>query len=75
MSLVAGDILGTLFTYEVMTAFVEAGFLGVLLFGWNRVSPKLHFTATCLLPWCYFICIMDSNSKYLDATSNWVSYV
>ncbi len=50
MSLVAGDILGTLFTYEVMTAFfVEAGFLGVLLFGWNRVSPKLHFTATCLV--------------------------
>ena len=50
MSLVAGDILGTLFTYEVMTAFfVEAGFLGVLLFGWNRVSPKLHFTATVWL--------------------------
>lgn len=50
MSLVAGDILGTLFTYEVMTAFfVEAGFLGVLLFGWNKVSPRLHFTATCLV--------------------------
>lgn len=50
VGLLTGDILGTLFTYEVMTAFfVEAGFLGILLFGWNRVSPKLHFTATCLV--------------------------
>ncbi len=46
----AGDILGSLFTYEVMTAFfVEAGFLGVMLFGWNKVSKRLHFTATLLV--------------------------
>ena len=33
-----------------MTAFfVEAGFLGVMLFGWNKVGEKLHFTSTCLV--------------------------
>lgn len=45
-----GGVLGALFTYEVMTAFfIEAGFLGVMLFGWNRVSPKLHYAATLLV--------------------------
>lgn len=42
-----GNVLGPLFSYEVLTAFfLEAGFLGVMLFGWNRVGRKLHFTAT-----------------------------
>lgn len=46
----AGSVLGPLFTYEVLTAFfLEAGFLGVMLFGWNRVGPKLHFFATCMV--------------------------
>lgn len=45
-----GDVLGALFTYEVLTAFfIEAGFLGVMLFGWNRVGPKLHYFATLLV--------------------------
>lgn len=45
-----GGVLGGLFTYEVMTAFfIEAGFLGVMLFGWNKVTPKLHFCATLLV--------------------------
>lgn len=45
-----GGVLGSLFTYEVMTAFfIEAGFLGVMLFGWERVSPKLHYLATILV--------------------------
>lgn len=44
-----GNVLGVLFTYEVLTAFfIEAGFLGVMFFGWNRVSPRLHFVATLL---------------------------
>jgi len=43
-------ILGPLLAYEVLTAFfLEAGFLGVMLFGLNRVGPKLHFTATLLV--------------------------
>lgn len=46
----AGGVLGSLFTYEVLTAFfIEAGFLGVMLFGWNKVGPKLHYLATLLV--------------------------
>ncbi|HIK74802.1 MAG TPA: cytochrome ubiquinol oxidase subunit I, partial [Alcanivorax sp.] len=43
----AGSITGPLLAYEVLTAFfLEAGFLGVMLFGWNRVGPGLHFFST-----------------------------
>ncbi len=46
----SGGITGPLLTYEVLTAFfLEAGFLGVMLFGWNRVGPGLHFMATALV--------------------------
>jgi len=47
---VAGSINGPLLTYEVLTAFfLEAGFLGVMLFGWERVSPRAHFFATLMV--------------------------
>ncbi len=43
-------VLGPLLGYEVLTAFfLEAGFLGVMLFGMERVGPRLHFLATCLV--------------------------
>ena len=43
----AGPIIGPLMTYEVLTAFfMEAGFLGVMLFGMGRVSKSLHVVAT-----------------------------
>ena len=42
-----GNIAGPLLGYEVMTAFfLEAGFLGVMLFGHGKVSEKVHFIAT-----------------------------
>ncbi len=42
-----GPVLGPLMGYEVLSAFfLEAGFLGVMLFGRERVGPKLHFLAT-----------------------------
>src|SRR4051794_6135584 len=42
-----GPVIGPLMAYEVMTAFfLEAGFLGVMLFGLKRVGPRLHFAAT-----------------------------
>jgi cytochrome d ubiquinol oxidase subunit I len=45
-----GNVLGPLLGYEVLTAFfLEASFLGVMLFGWNRVSPKMHFAATIIV--------------------------
>ncbi len=46
----AGPIIGPLMGYEVLTAFfLEAGFLGVMLFGLTRVGPKLHFLATLMV--------------------------
>jgi cytochrome d ubiquinol oxidase subunit I len=45
-----GPVLGPLLSYETLTAFfLEAGFLGIMLFGLERVGPKLHFAATCLV--------------------------
>jgi cytochrome bd ubiquinol oxidase subunit I len=45
-----GSVLGPLLGYEVLTAFfLEASFLGIMLFGWDRVSPKMHFAATCIV--------------------------
>jgi cytochrome d ubiquinol oxidase subunit I len=50
LSIRAGNILGPLLSYEVLTAFfLEASFLGVMLFGWKRVSPRVHFFATCMV--------------------------
>ena len=46
-SIATGNILGPLLSYEVLTAFfLEAGFLGIMLFGWNRVSDRIHFIST-----------------------------
>jgi cytochrome d ubiquinol oxidase subunit I len=45
-----GNITGPLLGYEVLTAFfLEASFLGIMLFGWNRVSPNLHVTSAVLV--------------------------
>lgn len=47
---VAGNVVGPLIGYEVLTAFfLEATFLGILLFGWNRVPPTLHVIAAVLV--------------------------
>jgi len=43
-----GNVLGPLLGYEVMTAFfLEASFLGIMLFAWHRVGNRLHFVSTC----------------------------
>ena len=45
-----GPVIGPLMAYEVLTAFfLEAGFLGVMLFGLERVGPRLHFLATLMV--------------------------
>lgn len=42
-----GDIFGSALAAEGIFAFaLESGFLGILLFGWNRVKPMVHFIAT-----------------------------
>ncbi len=46
----AGPVIGPVMAYEVLTAFfLEAGFLGVMLFGMQRVGRKLHMFATCMV--------------------------
>lgn len=61
-----GNILGPLMSYEVMTAFfLEAGFLGIMLFGWNRVSDTVHYLST----WLVFIGTLISAFWILSANS------
>ena len=61
-----GPVLGPLMGYEVLSAFfLEAGFLGVMLFGRDRVGPKLHFFATLMVAFGTFFSafwIMSVNS-------------
>ena len=46
----AGPVIGPLIGLEALTSFfLEAGFLGIMLFGESRVGPKLHFFATCMV--------------------------
>jgi len=62
----AGPVIGPLMAYEVMTAFfLEAGFLGVMLFGMKKVGPRLHFAATLAVAIGTFISafwILSANS-------------
>jgi cytochrome d ubiquinol oxidase subunit I len=49
-SVVVGNVVGPLIGYEVLTAFfLEATFLGIMLFGWNRVPAWLHVTSAVLV--------------------------
>jgi cytochrome d ubiquinol oxidase subunit I len=46
----AGNVISPLLAFEVLTAFfLESGFLGIMLFGWKRVSRQMHYLATCLV--------------------------
>lgn len=45
-----GDIFGSALAAEGIFAFaLESGFLGILIFGWNRVSPRVHFISTLMV--------------------------
>ncbi|HOC57965.1 MAG TPA: cytochrome ubiquinol oxidase subunit I [Verrucomicrobiota bacterium] len=45
-----GDVFGSALAAEgIFAFFLESGFLALLLFGWDRVSPGLHFFATCMV--------------------------
>ncbi len=45
-----GDVFGSALAAEgIFAFFLESGFLAVLLFGWDRVGPRVHFLATCLV--------------------------
>jgi cytochrome d ubiquinol oxidase subunit I len=64
----AGPIVGPLMAYEVLTAFfLEAGFLGVMLFGMNRVGRGLHFFATVAVAVGTFI-----SAFWILAANSWM---
>ncbi|VVS96277.1 ubiquinol oxidase subunit I, cyanide insensitive [Sphingomonas aurantiaca] len=64
----AGPVVGPLMAYEVLTAFfLEAGFLGVMLFGINKVGPTLHFFATCMVALGTFI-----SATWIISTNSWM---
>ena len=65
-----GSVLGPLFIYEVLSAFfIEAGFVGILIFGWNKVGPRLHYLATIM------VCIGVSLSAYWILSANsWMQH-
>ena len=71
-SRIAGSVTGPLLTYEVLSAFfLEAGFLGVMLFGWGRVSEKAHFF--CYIYGCcryMYFNVLDLIFKQLDANTS-----
>ncbi len=64
----AGPVIGPLMGYEVLTAFfLEAGFLGVMLFGLSRVGPQLHFVATLMVALGTFI-----SAFWILAVNSWM---
>ncbi len=63
-----GPVLGPLLAYETLTAFfLEAGFLGIMLFGMERVGPKLHFAATCLVSFGTLV-----SATWILAANSWM---
>ena len=51
-SVATGGFFGNILGFETTLAFMlEAGFLGVMLFGWRRVSRRMHLLATLWWPW------------------------
>jgi len=64
----AGNVIGPLLGYEVLTAFfLEASFLGIMLFGWNRVSPKMHFVSTIIVAFGTLL-----SSFWILAANSWM---
>jgi cytochrome d ubiquinol oxidase subunit I len=45
-----GDVFGSALAAEgIFAFFLESGFLAVLIFGWEKVSPRMHFFSTCMV--------------------------
>jgi cytochrome d ubiquinol oxidase subunit I len=64
----AGSVTGPLLAYEVLTAFfLEAGFLGVMMFGWSRVGPGLHFLSTVMVAGGTLI-----SATWIVASNSWM---
>lgn len=68
LSEAAGTVIGPLMSVEVMTAFfLEAAFVGVMLFGWQRVPPWVHYLAT--------LCVVigtHNSAFWIIVTNSWM---
>lgn len=65
LSKFGGNILGPLLGVEVLTAFfIEASLIGIMIFGWGRVSPMIHLFATL------FVVIGTHNSAFWILSTN-----
>ncbi len=89
-STASGDFMGNILGFETAMAFMlEAGFLGIMLFGWNRVGPKMHLFATGMVAFgstlsAFWIMVANSwmqtpaGVKLVDgkfAITNWLAAV
>ncbi len=62
------NVLGPLFMYEALTAFfLEAGFIGVVLFGEKRVGPGAHFFACCMVAFGTLL-----SATWITAANSWM---
>ncbi len=69
-SVATGNVLGPLLGYEVLTAFfLEASFLGVMLFGWNRVPKGLHFFASLMVAFGTLL-----SAFWILSANSWMQY-
>lgn len=68
LSEIAGAVIGPLMSVEVLTAFfLEAAFIGVMIFGWNKVSPLIHYLAT--------VCVVigtHNSAFWIIVTNSWM---
>src|SRR5262245_50271369 len=69
-SATTGNVIGPLLGYEVLTAFfLEASFLGVMLFGWNRVPKWLHFFASLMVAFGTLL-----SAFWILSANSWMQY-
>ena len=69
-SIATGNVIGPLLGYEVLMAFfLESSFLGVMLFGWNRVPPWLHFFASLMVAAGTLL-----SAFWILAANSWMQY-
>jgi len=69
-SALAAPVIGPLLAFEVLTAFfLEASFLGIMLFGWKKVGPGLHFTATLMVAVGTLI-----SAFWIISANSWMQY-
>jgi cytochrome d ubiquinol oxidase subunit I len=67
---VGAPVIGPLLAFEVLTAFfLEASFLGVMLFGWKKVGPRLHFIATALVAFGTAV-----SAFWIISANSWMQY-